>query len=75
MARRKTGDYHFRYDPDNRWLWQACADEQEMSLASWIEAVCNGEVLRRERERQLAVMYPQAHRDPVEAHRRRSPGL
>ena len=69
MARRKTGRYHMRTDPDNRKLWQTCAEERGMSLASWIEANCNLEVLRRERERQLAVMYPQSHRDPVEAHR------
>jgi hypothetical protein len=59
MARRKTRDFHFRCDPDNHQLWQECADELDMSLASWIEAVCNREVLARRRTRLVSTIYPQ----------------
>jgi predicted HicB family RNase H-like nuclease len=62
MARRKTGDFHMRVDPDNRALWDEEAKREGMSLASWLEALANREVLARRRERSLAVMYPQKYR-------------
>ena len=61
LARRKAGRLHMRVDLDNRILWQECADEQDMSLSSWIEAVCNREVLARRQERRLAATYPQKY--------------
>jgi hypothetical protein len=62
MARRKTGDFHMRVDPDNRALWDAEARRRGMSLAMWLEALANREILARERERQLALIYPQKYR-------------
>ena len=62
MARRKTGDFHMRVDPDNRALWDTEAQRQSMSLAAWLEALANREVLARERERQLALISPQKYR-------------
>jgi hypothetical protein len=62
MARRKTGHYHMRTDPDNRRLWQECADEAGLPLATWIECILNREVLDRERDRLLEQMYPQKAR-------------
>jgi predicted HicB family RNase H-like nuclease len=62
MPRRKTGDFHMRIDPDNRALWNAEAQRQGMSLVAWLEALANREVLARERDRQLAVIYPQKYR-------------
>jgi hypothetical protein len=59
MARRKSADYHMRTDPDNRRLWQQEADERDMSLASWLEAVANAEVLKRRHERVYYQAYPQ----------------
>ena len=57
--RRKTGDFHMRVDPDNRALWDAEAQRQEMSLAAWLEALANREILARRRAHLLAQMYPQ----------------
>jgi hypothetical protein len=58
LARRKTGDLHCRADPDNKALWQACADELGVSLSMWIEVTLNRAVLDRRRERALQQMYP-----------------
>ena len=38
------------------------AQRQGMSLAAWLEALANREILARERERQLALIYPQKYR-------------
>ena len=59
MARRKTGDYHMRIDPDNRAEWDACAREQSMSLAMWLECLANREVLALRHARLLKRMYRQ----------------
>jgi hypothetical protein len=45
MARRKTGDFHMRVDPENRAAWDACARQQGISLAMWFECLANREVL------------------------------
>jgi hypothetical protein len=58
MARRKSADLHCRADPDNKALWQACADELGVSLSMWIEIILNDAVLKRRRARLLNVMYP-----------------
>jgi hypothetical protein len=71
MARRKTGDFHMRVDPDNRVKWDAEAQRQGMSLAAWLEALANREVLTRRRERRLEVMYPGRYRNPVDRHAHR----
>jgi hypothetical protein len=62
MARRKTGDFHMRVDADNRREWDACAREQGMSLAMWLECLANREVLIRRRARLVNAMYPQKTR-------------
>jgi hypothetical protein len=62
MARRKTGDYHCRVDPDNIREWRREAQRQGMSLAAWLEALANREVLARRRARVLAQTYPQMYR-------------
>jgi predicted HicB family RNase H-like nuclease len=58
-VRRKTGHFNQRVDEDNPKPWQECADEAGLSLASWMEAVCNREVLARRRQRLLDKMYSQ----------------
>jgi hypothetical protein len=69
MARRKTGSYRMRVDPDNIREWRREAQRESMSLASWLEALANREVLDRRQERRLQVMYPQKYgRNPVDRH-------
>jgi hypothetical protein len=68
MARRKTGDYHCRVDPDNIREWRREAERQDMSLASWLEALANREVLDRRQERRLEAMYPGRYRNPMDEH-------
>lgn len=58
MARRKSGHFNQRVDPDNRKLWQACADEAGLPLATWMECVLNREVPARRRARLLETIYP-----------------
>lgn len=73
MARRKSADWHMRADPTNLALWRREAQREGMSLASWLEALANREVLDRRQERRLAVMYPQKYgRNPVDRHAYRS---
>ena len=59
MARRKTGDFHMRVDPDNRALWEREAQGQGISLAMWLECIANREIEARRRGRLLGQMYPQ----------------
>jgi hypothetical protein len=72
MARRKSQDWHMRCDPDNLALWRLEAQREGMSLASWLEALANREVLDRRQERRLRLMYPQKFaRNPVDRHAHR----
>jgi hypothetical protein len=59
MARRKTGNFHMRVDPDNRALWDAEAQRQGMPLAMWLECLANREAERTERARILRAAFPQ----------------
>jgi hypothetical protein len=61
MARRKSGRLHMRVDVDDRALWQASADELDMSLSMWLECVANKEAEARQRERTLRTIYPQKY--------------
>jgi hypothetical protein len=68
MGRRKTGDFHMRVDETNRAFWEQEARRHDMSLAAWLEALANREVLERRREQTLQVMYPGRYRNPVDRH-------
>jgi hypothetical protein len=56
MPRRKSADYHFRCDPDNKREWESEGQRQGMSLAMWFECIANREVLARRRARLLRQM-------------------
>ena len=68
MARRtKTARIDLRTTPSQRETWQREADRRELPLSVWVERICDAEIARVERQRELEEIYPQTREYPWEA--------